>query len=99
MIASRDIINLLLNPTKLKVTCFMCFKESNDLLNIYENSIYTASPSRSIRLASVIREIFPIQKIYLQHACQQCVDLILNIYTHLRRKKYIEEGEIKQRQL
>ncbi|XP_022117449.2 zinc finger protein 33B [Pieris rapae] len=68
----------------------MCFKESNDLINIYENCIYTASPCQSIRLASVIKDIFPIQKIFLQQACQYCIELILNIYTHLRRKKYIE---------
>ncbi|CAK1549150.1 unnamed protein product [Leptosia nina] len=89
-----DLIQLLIDPNKNVSVCFMCFKQGNtdEMLNVYEEDIYIEGlRSQQLSLVALMKEIFPKQDIILGQACQKCVDLVLNIYTYLRRKKRIEE--------
>ncbi|XP_045507911.1 zinc finger protein 41-like [Colias croceus] len=88
----KDLIYLLIDTKISKLTCFMCFKQCEEMMDIYDR-IHIESEwfSTTLSIKAMSEYIFPLQNVILTQACDGCVDMLISTYIRIRRKEYMEK--------
>ncbi|XP_059054597.1 zinc finger protein OZF-like [Achroia grisella] len=81
-----DLLKLFLNDKTFKNTCFLCFKNNENYVSIYQDfNVYDECTNWNISLQNMIKYLLPLQDIIFHQACDICTHLIIKMYIILRK--------------
>ncbi|XP_038217112.1 zinc finger protein Xfin-like [Zerene cesonia] len=88
----QELIYLLIDTKISKLTCFMCFKKHEKIMNICEYvHIDCGWFATTLSLKALTDYIFPLQNMILTQACNPCIDMLISTYITIRKKEYVEK--------
>ncbi|XP_023941518.2 zinc finger protein 891 [Bicyclus anynana] len=85
-------INVLLGSIINKNVCFLCFKESMNLQNVYDRlEIRSQRFNENLTLNDMILNLLPSFELTFTKSCVDCADLIIRMYIKIHRNNVMKK--------
>ncbi|XP_028166416.1 uncharacterized protein LOC114357133 isoform X2 [Ostrinia furnacalis] len=80
-----EFLNMLIDPLKFRLTCFLCLKQKEENLSVTQK-LFICDEYQSVEttLAGVMNFLFPCHDIISSQACEDCSNILITTYTKLR---------------
>ncbi|CAG9790038.1 unnamed protein product [Diatraea saccharalis] len=81
-----DMLKNILDPNKLKLSCFLCFKSCGNMSSLFQDYVISIEyKTIEIKLKDIIYSLFPSHIILSEQACMDCISLLIEIFIVLQK--------------
>lgn len=87
-----DLLNILINPDKIKDVCCLCYKKNENTTNLDGGiEIHDELFDTNSTLRNLMKSLFPSHEVLLPQMCEDCSTVIVKIFCLLQRSFFKNE--------
>ncbi|XP_063543178.1 zinc finger protein 567-like [Cydia strobilella] len=90
---NMEAVKLIINPKLTIQTCFLCFKQHDELYNIHSDLfIITDHQEFTVSVFKMVSYLFSLQDTVLQQVCNKCSEIVISIYILIQNHTIMKQS-------